>query len=158
TTCACRRPTWSGRRRRSGCGGGGATNRGRRPRPSPRRPPRRTPRRRRTRSPTRRGRARAPTPSAAPPAASPPPPPPAARRPPPARGALPGEPRETTDRARQRKPKQITTLIFRNSPALAQSGSADRLQQEGWFDSEPFLVNNWFRSDRFGDGSPSRVG
>ncbi len=74
-------------------------------------------------------------------------------------GELPGSTQEITDRGRQRKPKQITTLIFRNSPALAQSGSADRLQQEGWFDNEPFLVTNWFgKDDRFADGTPSHVG
>jgi hypothetical protein len=62
---------------------------------------------------------------------------------------LPGSTKPITDRARQRRPKQITTLIFRNHPALAQSNIADRLQQEGWFDSDPWAIKNWFPNDRF---------
>jgi hypothetical protein len=62
---------------------------------------------------------------------------------------LPGSTKEIVDRARQRRPKQITTLIFRNHPALAQSNIAERLQQEGWFDNEPWLIEGWFPNDQF---------
>jgi hypothetical protein len=62
---------------------------------------------------------------------------------------LPGSTQPITDRVHQRKPKQITTLIFRNHPALAQSNIAERLQQEGWFDTEPWLIRGWFNNDRF---------
>jgi hypothetical protein len=65
---------------------------------------------------------------------------------------LPGSTKPITDRARQRRPKQITTLIFRNHPALAQSNIAERLQQEGWFDNELWLIKNWFPNDRFTTG------
>jgi hypothetical protein len=76
---------------------------------------------------------------------------------------LPGSTQEITDRATQRKPKQITCLIFRNHPALAQSSVAERLQQEGWFDNEPWLIRGWFPNDQFarpgvGRPEPAKVG
>lgn len=64
-------------------------------------------------------------------------------------GDLPGSTSEITDRNHQRKPKQIATLIFRNHPALAQSNTAERLQQEGWFDNELWTVRGWFPNDQF---------
>jgi hypothetical protein len=71
---------------------------------------------------------------------------------------LPGATKEITDRAHQRKPKQITTIIFRNHPALAESDIAQRLQQEGWFDNAQWQITDWFPRDRFRDGTPAVVG
>jgi hypothetical protein len=62
---------------------------------------------------------------------------------------LPGETKPITDRRLQRRPKQIMTVIFRNYPALAQSNIAERLQQEGWFDSDLFSISGWFPADKF---------
>src|SRR5206468_5497 len=64
---------------------------------------------------------------------------------------LPGSTQPITDRAHQRKPKQISAIIFRNHPALAQSNQAERLQQEGWFDNEMWLIRGWFPKDQFTD-------
>lgn len=52
--------------------------------------------------------------------------------PPPA--AMPGDTAKATDRAVQRKPKNMATVIFRTYPARAQSYVAERLEAEGWFD------------------------
>lgn len=71
---------------------------------------------------------------------------------------LPGIAKEITDRAHQRKPKQIATIIFRNHPALAESDIAQRLQQEGWFDNSQFQITSWFPRDRFPDNTPAKVG
>jgi hypothetical protein len=73
-------------------------------------------------------------------------------------GVLPGLTKDITDRARQRKPKQITTIIFRNQPALAQGDLAQRLQQEGWYDNSLWQITSWFPRDRFPDNTPARVG
>jgi hypothetical protein len=64
-------------------------------------------------------------------------------------GDLPGSTKPIEDRTRQRKPRQITTLIFRNHPALAQANNAERLQQEGWFDNELWPIKGWFPKDQF---------
>jgi hypothetical protein len=70
---------------------------------------------------------------------------------------LPGSTQEVTDRTRQRKPRNMTTLIFRSYPALAESSLAVRLQQEGWFDDEPWVLTGWFPRDKV-DGKPVKVG
>jgi hypothetical protein len=57
---------------------------------------------------------------------------------------LPGIPKDITDRAHQRKPRYMTALIFRNYPAQALRYTAERLQQEGWFDEEGWEPE-WFR-------------
>ncbi len=62
---------------------------------------------------------------------------------------MPGETKPITDRVHQRKPKQIATIIFRNQPSLAQSGVAERLQQEGWYDGEAWEIKGWFLNNRF---------
>jgi hypothetical protein len=61
---------------------------------------------------------------------------------------LPGIPKEITNRARQRKPRNMTALIFRNYPAQALRYSAERLQTEGWFDEDGWGPR-WFE-DRVG--------
>ncbi len=55
-------------------------------------------------------------------------------------GDTPGSTREATDRATQRKPKHMTTLIFRHYPAQARRFQAERLQAERWFDKEGWDV------------------
>lgn len=68
--------------------------------------------------------------------------------PPPSR-KLPGNSEEITDPAKQRRPKNITTLIFRNYPAQACRYVGERLQQEGWYDDEPWDASEtWFRDAR----------
>src|SRR5262249_687630 len=61
---------------------------------------------------------------------------------------LPGNSQEITDRAHQRRPKNITTLIFRNYPAQACRYMAERLQAEGWYDDEASDAGEWFAEDR----------
>lgn len=70
---------------------------------------------------------------------------------------LPGESAKISDRTRQRKP-QWTTSIFRTRPPRAQSYIGERLQQEGWFGPEGWLITGWFPYDRFGDKTPAVVG
>lgn len=67
-----------------------------------------------------------------------------AQEPIPAPGRLPGSTEEITDRATQRRPRHMTTLIFRNYPAQAKRFHAERLQEEGWYDSEPWDASDWF--------------
>jgi hypothetical protein len=47
-----------------------------------------------------------------------------------------------------RIPKQPTTIIFRQGPMRAQSYYAERLMKEGWFDSEPWLIDDLIDVDR----------
>lgn len=61
-------------------------------------------------------------------------------------GDLPGETEPIQDRLRQRMPRHMSTIIFRSSAPLAQNFVAVRLQEEGWFDAEPFALTNWFKS------------
>ncbi|MFM7150004.1 MAG: hypothetical protein ACKO23_09190, partial [Gemmataceae bacterium] len=64
---------------------------------------------------------------------------------PPPSKTLPGNSDEITDPIRQRKPRNMTTLIFRNYPAQGYRYMAERLQQEGWFDDEGWDASEWFR-------------
>jgi hypothetical protein len=57
---------------------------------------------------------------------------------------VPGESMPVVDRVRQRLPKYMAAILFRQQPARAQSYAAERLQQEGWFDDEGWEVPNWF--------------
>ncbi len=66
---------------------------------------------------------------------------------------LPGIPKEITNRARQRKPRYMTLLIFRNYPAQARRYTAERLQEEGWFDEEGWEPG-WFQERAGGDNVP----
>jgi hypothetical protein len=68
---------------------------------------------------------------------------------------LPGIPKDITDRAHQRKPRYMTLLIFRNYPAQALRYTAERLQEEGWFDEEGWEPE-WFK-ERNAD-QPVKVG
>ncbi len=72
---------------------------------------------------------------------------------------FPGFSKEVTDRARQRRPRNITTLIFRGYPALTQTHRSDALQVEGWYDDTPWKIPGWFQSrgDQFSDGKPAAL-
>jgi hypothetical protein len=85
---------------------------------------------------------------------------------------LPGSNKPITDRVHQRKPRNMTILLFRNYPSLAEGAAAERLEQEGWFrpdrDEEQkaeaqkrtaeeyweFPEDSWFRprGNKFADG------
>jgi hypothetical protein len=71
-----------------------------------------------------------------------------AQEPLPAADELPGSNQEITDRTRQRRPKHMTTLLFRNYPAQGCRYMAERLEQEGWFDDEPYDASDWFEDSR----------
>jgi hypothetical protein len=70
---------------------------------------------------------------------------------------VPGRGTEIVDRTRQRKPR-MTTELFRNHPPRAQSYVAERLQDEGWFGPEGWLITGYFPRDRFPDGREAYVG
>ncbi|MFO0843552.1 MAG: hypothetical protein U0797_14305 [Gemmataceae bacterium] len=67
---------------------------------------------------------------------------------PPADKKLPGNSEPITDPAHQRRPKHMTTLLFRNYPAQGTRYMAERLQQEGWYDGEGWDVGDWFSESR----------
>ncbi|MFQ3649659.1 MAG: hypothetical protein SNJ75_04950 [Gemmataceae bacterium] len=71
---------------------------------------------------------------------------------------LPGSTKPIVDRSRQRRPRHMTTLIFRNQPALAKRDVAERLQEEGWFDDEAWDATEWFRNSDEHRGRVIRVG
>jgi len=67
-----------------------------------------------------------------------------AQEPLPPPGDLPGSTQEITNRARHRRPRNMTTMIFRNYPAQGRRYMAERLQQEGWYDEEGYDLSEWF--------------
>jgi hypothetical protein len=69
---------------------------------------------------------------------------------------LPGGWQEVADKVHFRRPRHMTTLIFRHYPARAQSYTATRLQEEGWFDDEGWEIKDWGLTDA--DGRPLVVG
>jgi hypothetical protein len=71
-----------------------------------------------------------------------------AQEPIPAPGEMPGSTQEITDRTGQRRPKHMTTLIFRSYPAQGRRYIAERLQIEGWFDDEDWDISDWFQGIR----------
>jgi hypothetical protein len=71
-----------------------------------------------------------------------------AQEPLPEPGKLPGSSVPIKDRTRQRRPKHMATLIFRNYPAQGRRFMAERLQQEGWFDDEGWDISEWFEQAR----------
>jgi len=70
---------------------------------------------------------------------------------------LPGSTQPAKDPYRQRKPKQMATLLFRQYPALTQTHLCQNLQQEGWFDDEPWPIRNWFNNDVYPSGGTATV-
>lgn len=73
---------------------------------------------------------------------------------------LPGDSEPIVNRVYQRLPQHMMTIIFRCHPAQAQRFTAERLQEEGWFDASGWFIPDWFRDwgDRFADGKPAVVG
>ena len=67
----------------------------------------------------------------------------------------PGMAQPITDRVHQHMP-QMTVAIFRNWPARAQSYIGERLEEEGWFDTEGWPINDWFGSGEVRVGSGRR--
>jgi hypothetical protein len=51
---------------------------------------------------------------------------------------LPGHSKPIVNRSTQRRPRHMTTLIFRNYPAQGLRYHAERLQDEGWYDEDPW--------------------
>lgn len=82
-----------------------------------------------------------------------------AQEPIPPPGKYAGSTQTPTDPRRQRKPKQIATLLFRQYPALAQSQHCRDLQQEGWFDDEPWSIPYLFEplENRFSNGTTAAI-
>ncbi|MHB1421954.1 MAG: hypothetical protein ACYC3I_01915 [Gemmataceae bacterium] len=72
---------------------------------------------------------------------------------------MPGQSEPIVNRVYQRLPR-FTTVIFRDYPAQAQRFTAERLQEEGWFDASGWVVTDWFQEagDRFSDGGPALIG
>jgi hypothetical protein len=68
---------------------------------------------------------------------------------PPPSKEIPGASQEIEDHFRQRIPRHLTTVIFRDYPARAQSYVAERLDEEGWFDESGWKITGWFPRDRF---------
>lgn len=64
---------------------------------------------------------------------------------------LPGSTKDITDPVHQKKPRRMTTLIFRHYPARAQSYMAERLEEEGWYDDEGWSLKGpeWYPRDFF---------
>lgn len=54
------------------------------------------------------------------------------------------------DRSKYRLPKAPAMPIYRGFPARAQMYSAEELEAEGWFDSDGWLIKDWFERDRSG--------
>src|SRR5262245_46995697 len=73
-------------------------------------------------------------------------------------GDLPGENAPITDRLRQHVPRHMSQIIFRSSPPLAQTFVAKRLQEEGWYDGEAFVPEDWFNEGDGYTGEPVKVG
>jgi hypothetical protein len=80
-----------------------------------------------------------------------------AQEPLPAPDDLPGHNKPIENPVYQRLPKHMMTLIFRDYPAQAQRFTAERLQEEGWYDDSGWTIPDWFREDRFHDG-PALIG
>ncbi len=73
-------------------------------------------------------------------------------------GKLPGSSEPITDRSRQRLEPVHDDVDLPRLPAQAKRFMAERLQQEGWFDEEPWDISVWF--DRAGElaGKEVKVG
>ncbi len=58
---------------------------------------------------------------------------------------LPGNSQPITNPAKQRRPKHMTTLLFRNYPAQGARYMAERLQEEYWYDGEGWNARELFQ-------------
>src|SRR5262249_20375504 len=70
---------------------------------------------------------------------------------PPPSEEVPGGSQEVTgeNRFRQRIPRHLTTVIFRDSPPRAKRYVAERLDEDGWFAESGWTIKGWFPRDRF---------
>src|SRR5262249_2218153 len=73
-------------------------------------------------------------------------------------GDLPGSSAPIKARLCERIPTNMAQIIFRSAPALAQNHVAERLQEEGWYDGEPFVPQDWFRDAPGYRDKPVKVG
>jgi hypothetical protein len=64
---------------------------------------------------------------------------------PPPHETWPADNAAVRDSSRERVPGNMQTIIFRSAPARAQTYIAERLQEEGWYDDEPFTLKAWFQ-------------
>lgn len=83
-----------------------------------------------------------------------------AQEPLPKPGKFPGQNELLENRVYQRVPRHMQTVIFRDYPAQAQRFTAERLQDEGWYDGSGWTIPDWFREtgDHFANGEPAVVG
>lgn len=80
-----------------------------------------------------------------------------AQEPLPKPGKLPGSSEPIVNRVYQRMNKHSMTIIFRTHPHQAQRFTAERLQEEGWFDASGWDISDWF-SEGFSGGKSAVVG
>src|SRR5262249_8137358 len=73
-------------------------------------------------------------------------------------GDLPGSSAPIKARLCERIPTNMAQIIFRSAPALAQNHVAERLQEEGWYDGEPLVPQDWFRDAPGYRDKPVKVG
>jgi hypothetical protein len=73
---------------------------------------------------------------------------------------LPGSNELVVNPVYQRIPKHMTTLLFRDYPAQAQRFTAERMQEEGWYDDTGWEIPDWFSEQRdlFANGDRAIVG
>ncbi len=64
---------------------------------------------------------------------------------------LPGSSKQIVNSVYQRMNKHSMTIIFRTHPAQAQRFTAERLQEEGWFDDSGWDISDWFSEGFSGD-------
>lgn len=56
----------------------------------------------------------------------------------------------------ERAPRYMMPVIFQGYPARAQTYYAERLQKEGWFDEDPWVVADWFPQPGAGPDGPKQ--
>lgn len=70
-----------------------------------------------------------------------------------------GEADPVYDRTKYRMPRFMSSIIFRQYPARAQTYVAENLEKEGWFDREGWkITGDWFPDDKFSNGKEAIVG
>jgi hypothetical protein len=73
-------------------------------------------------------------------------------------GPLPGRSAPIGDRLREHVPAHMSMIIFRSAPPRSQTFIAERLQEEGWYDGEAFVPEDWFKKSEGYKGEPVKVG
>jgi hypothetical protein len=72
--------------------------------------------------------------------------------------AVPGVSKPIADRIHQREPVHMTTIIFRDYAALAQTLLSDRLEEEGWYDDTGWKIPPKFFEEPYAKGAPTALG